>query len=112
MYKRQRLACEAGIIPAVLGGNREVLDLGRASRLFTKAQRIAMALRDGGCIAEGCNRPPHQCHAHHLDPWARGGPTNLDHGGLLCGHHHRRAHDPRYTVQRLGTGKLRFTRRT
>lgn len=108
----RRLACGAGLVPAVLGSTSEVLDLGRGRRLFSKAQRTAMALRDRGCIAEGCDRPPHQCHAHHLDPWAAGGSTDLDSGGLLCGHHHRRAHDPRYVVLRLGTGKLRFTRRT
>jgi hypothetical protein len=71
----RRLACGAGIIPAVLGGTSAVLDLGREQRLFNRAQRIAMALRDKGCRAEGCDRPPSWTEAHHLTrPWAEGGP--------------------------------------
>ena len=107
----RRLACEAGIIPAVLGTTSEVLDLGRTARFHTKAMRLAMAIRDGGCVAEGCNRPPHQTHAHHLTPWAHGGHTNVDDGCLLCDQHHQQVHDPLYLVERLGTGKLRFARR-
>jgi hypothetical protein len=107
----RRLACEAGTIPAVLGTRSEVLDLGRTARFHTRAMRTAMAIRDGGCVAEGCNRPPHQTHAHHLTPWTRGGHTNVDDGCLLCDHHHHQIHDPLYLVERLGTGKLRFIRR-
>ena len=108
----RRLACSAGIIPAVLGGRSEVLDLGRKRRFHTGHQRIAMTLRDRGCTAQGCDRPPALCHAHHDIPWSEGGPTDLDHGRLLCGHHHRRTHDPRYRVTREPTGKVSFHRRT
>ncbi|WP_447645564.1 DUF222 domain-containing protein [Nocardioides zeae] len=108
----RRLACDAGIIPAVLGTSSEVLDLGRTARFHTKAMRTAMAIRDGGCVAEGCDRPPHQTQAHHLTEWSKGGHTNVDDGCLLCDQHHRQVHDPIYLVERLGTGKLRFTRRT
>ncbi|WZH51861.1 MAG: DUF222 domain-containing protein [Nocardioides alkalitolerans] len=107
----RRLACEAGIIPAVLGTKSEVLDLGRTARFHTRAMRTAMAIRDGGCVAEGCTRPPHQTHAHHLTPWSAGGHTNVQDGCLLCDQHHHQIHDPLYLVERLGTGKLRFTRR-
>jgi hypothetical protein len=79
----RRLACGAGIIPAVLGGTSAVLDLGREARLFSKAQRIAMGLRDRGCRAETCDRPPAWCEAHHDNtPWAKGGKTNLADGVL------------------------------
>jgi hypothetical protein len=109
----RRLACGAGIIPAVLGGPSAVLDLGREARLFNKAQRIALALRDKGCRAEGCDRPPSWCEAHHVTkPWAEGGKTDLEDGILLCGHHHRLAHHPDYTHQRLPNGDLRYHRRT
>ncbi|MDR6176098.1 hypothetical protein QE364_001955 [Nocardioides zeae] len=107
----RRLACEAGLIPAVLGTKSEVLDLGRTARFHTKAMRTAMATRDRGCVAEGCTRPPHQTHAHHLTAWAQGGHTNVHDGCLLCDQHHHQIHDPLYLVERLGTGKLRFTRR-
>jgi hypothetical protein len=113
-----RLACGAGIIPAVLGGPSAVLDLGREQRLFSKAQRIAMVLRDKGCRAEGCDRPPSWTEAHHLTrPWAVGGNTDLADGILLCGYHHRLAHHrlahhPDYDHQRLPSGNLRYHRRT
>ena len=109
----RRLACGAGIIPAVLDGPSAVLDLGREQRLFTKAQRTAMVLRDKGCRAETCDRPPSWTEAHHLTkPWCEGGRTDLKDGILLCGHHHRLAHHPDYTHQRLPNGDLRYHRRT
>jgi hypothetical protein len=108
----RRLACEAGIIPAVLGGGSQVLDLGRTRRFHTRAQRTALALRDNGCTAEGCDLPPAACHAHHDTPWSHGGPTNLDDARLLCHRHHRVIHDPRYDTTRLPDGTVRFHRRT
>jgi hypothetical protein len=107
----RRLACTAKIVPAVLGGKSEVLDLGRAKRLYDTAQRKAMGIRDGGCRAEGCEIPAAWCEAHHLIPWSRGGKTDLADGLLLCSHHHHRAHDDRYLHDRLPSGDLRFHRR-
>jgi len=108
----RRLACEAGIVPAVLGGKSEVLDLGRTRRFHTKAQRISIAQRDGGCTAEGCDLPPSACHVHHDQPWSRGGPTNIETGRLLCHRHHRVIHDPSYETTRHPNGKVSFHRRT
>ena len=87
----RRLACEAGIIPAVLGTDSQPLDLGRTARLYSKAQRIALGLRDGGCTAKGCETTASGCHAHHDDPWSRLGLTDLTNGRLLCPRHHRLA---------------------
>jgi hypothetical protein len=108
----RRLACTAGIIPVVLGGSSEPLDLGRTRRLFTGAQRKAMRLRDRHCRAEGCTVPAIWCDAHHDDPWSRGGRTDLARGSLLCGHHHRLVHNPAYETSRLPNGDYRFHRRT
>jgi len=109
----RRLACTAQIVPAVLGAKGEVLDLGRSQRLFTRAQRRALALRDGECRAEGCHIPAPWCEAHHAGtPWAAGGRTDLADGLLLCSHHHHRAHDPRFSTDRLAGGGVRFHRRT
>lgn len=108
----RRLACTAHLIPAVLGGDSEILDLGRSRRLFTRAQRKALMLRDGRCRAEGCDIPAPWTEAHHLDPWSRGGPTDLRNAVSLCSHHHHRAHDTGYRTQRLPNGDLRFHRRT
>ncbi|MFD7072744.1 DUF222 domain-containing protein [Nocardioides sp. NPDC059952] len=107
----RKLACNATIIPWVLGGDGEVLDAGRASRFFQPIQRKALRLQQKCCQAEGCDMPPEWCDAHHLDPWAAGGKTNLKDGALLCPHHHRLAHAPAYVHERLPDGTIRFTRR-
>jgi hypothetical protein len=108
----RRMACSATIIPWVLGGDSEVLDMGRASRVFVPIQRKALRLQQKCCQAEGCDMPPEWCDAHHLEPWAAGGKTNLKDGVLLCPHHHRLAHTPGYTHERLPDGTIRFTRRS
>jgi hypothetical protein len=109
----RRLACTARVLPAVLGGKSEVLDLGRSSRLFRPAQRKAMIIRDRECRAEGCSIPAAWCEAHHWgNPWAAGGRTDLKDGVLLCSWHHHRAHDPTYAASRMPNGDVRFSRRT
>jgi len=109
----RRLACTAQIIPAVLDGKSEVLDLGRASRLFKPAQRKAMIIRDRECRAEGCAIPAAWCEAHHWGrPWAEGGRTDLKDGVLLCSWHHHRAHDNTFAASRMPNGDVRFSRRT
>ena len=108
----RKLACEAGIIPAVLGSKSQVLDLGRTTRFHTKAQRIALAIEQQGCTAEGCDAPPAMTHAHHHQPWSAGGDTSVKNGRLLCPRHHARAHDTAYSMTRLPEGKVRFHRRT
>jgi hypothetical protein len=71
-----------------------------------------MALRDGGCRAEGCTIPAAWCEAHHhRQPWSRGGGTDLANGRLLCCWHHHRAHDDRYLTHLLPNGDIRFRRR-
>jgi hypothetical protein len=107
----RRLACGAGIIPVVLGTASQPLDLGRTARLFTKAQRIALGLRDGGCTARGCETSASGCHAHHDDPWSRRGRTDLANGRLLCPRHHRLAHDARYVLTTHADNSVAFVRR-
>ncbi|MEU8115130.1 DUF222 domain-containing protein [Micromonospora sp. NPDC048947] len=97
----RRLACDAAVLPAVLGGAGQVLDVGRQRRLITGPLRRALVLRDGGCAFPGCDRPPRWCAAHHIRHWADGGPTSLDNAVLLCGHHHRHIHQAEWVV-RLG----------
>jgi hypothetical protein len=99
----RRIACDAGIIPAVLGGASEVLDLGRERRLASPAQRRALALRDNGCAFPACDRPPPWTDAH-LKSWAQGGPTDVDNLVLLCGPHHDLVHHAGWTIT-LGTDR-------
>jgi hypothetical protein len=101
----RRLACDASIIPAVLSGQSQVLDVGRERRLFTGPLRRALVLRDGGCAFPGCDRPPRWCDGHHIQHWSDGGPTNLDNAVLLCGFHHRLIHHGGWQVQ-LGPDRL------
>ncbi len=84
----RRLLCDADILPVVLGGPSQVLDVGRCARLVTPAIRAALEHRDGGCVFPGCTKPPEACHAHHLKPWWAGGPTALSNLALVCAHHH------------------------
>ena len=84
----RRLACDAAIIPMVLGGASQPLDVGRRRYRITGAQRRALVVRDGGCVWPGCDWPPGWCEAHHLDEWLRDdGPTDLDNLALLCHRH-------------------------
>lgn len=87
----RRSAADAEVVPAVLGGGSEVLDWGRARRLFSQTQRLALVERDGGCA--WCNAPPSWCEAHHMRWWERdAGPTDLSNGVLLCARCHHRVH--------------------
>ena len=107
----RRLACNAAIIPAVLGGQSQPLDLGRTRRLHSSAQRKALALTHDSCAIGSCDRPFAWTEIHHLHPWSQGGKTDLAHALPLCGHHHRRAHDTRFDLRRHSHGDWRFHRR-
>lgn len=87
-----RLACDARTVPIVLATTGEPLFVGREHRSATRAQRRALAQRDGGCAFPGCEAPPQWCVAHHIRFWAHGGHTDLDNLVLLCGRHHRVIH--------------------
>jgi hypothetical protein len=104
----RRIACDAGIVPAVLGSHGEPLDVGRSRRLFTGPLRRALVLRDGGCAFPGCDRPPRWCEAHHIVPWASGGATALGNGVLLCGHHHRLVEQGDWHVRLAADGVPEF----
>ncbi|MDQ0733589.1 HNH endonuclease signature motif containing protein [Arthrobacter agilis] len=94
----RKLACDADLIPMVLGGSGQVLDLGRAQRLFPPHLRRALVARDKGCAFPDCSIPASWCEAHHLTPWSRGGSTSIDNGVLLCSHHHHTVHQGTWDV--------------
>ncbi len=104
------MACEAGIVPVVLDGQGQPLDVGRAKRFHTSAQRVAIAIRDRTCTAEGCDWPPGMCHVHHNDPWSQGGATSVTKGRLLCPRHHAMAHQKKYTMMTTKNGRVIFSR--
>lgn len=88
----RRLACDAQILPMVLGRKGQPLDLGGEVRLVTTGLRIALWQRDGGCTFPGCTVPPQWADAHHARHWARGGRTSLLNCCLLCPRHHTYVH--------------------
>jgi hypothetical protein len=106
----RRMACEAGIIPVVLGRDGAPLDVGYRERLFTYSQRLALIARDRGCSFTGCTVPATWCEAHHVVPWHRGGRTDLTNGALLCPHHHTHVHQHDLTATVTATGVTWHTR--
>jgi Domain of unknown function (DUF222) len=88
----RRWACDAKIIPIVLGGASEPLDVGRAMRTVPLSIRRALIARDRGCAFPGCDRPPEMCQAHHCRHWVDGDDTSMENCVLLCETHHRHVH--------------------
>jgi hypothetical protein len=105
----RRVACDAGVIPVVLGADSEPLDIGRHSRVVPAGLRRALHLRDGGCRFAGCDRPAGWCDAHHIRHWADGGETSLANLVLLCAHHHTLIHEG-WRLSGDPAGTLRFQR--
>lgn len=89
------LACDAEIIPTVLGSQSQILDQGRATRLFDPAQRRALWHRDRGCTYPGCSAPPTWTRAHHIRHWLDHGLSDLSNATLLCQRHHTLVHQRR-----------------
>ncbi len=100
----RRMACDAGIIPVVLGRDGAPLDVGYRERLFTYSQRLALIARDKGCSFNGCTVPATWCDAHHVVPWQRGGKTDLSNGALVCPKHHTHVHEHDLTATVTATG--------
>ena len=105
----RRIACDAAILPIVLGSNSQALDVGTEQRFVNRAMRRALIKRDKGCVI--CQAPPPYCHAHHIIHWIDGGPTSLDNLALFCGGHHHAIHKGHYTVT-ITNGTVHVTRPT
>ncbi|NEA31452.1 HNH endonuclease [Streptomyces sp. SID13031] len=101
------LACDARVLPIVLGSDSRPLDVGTSKRFVTDAIRSALIKRDKGCVI--CKAPPWQCHAHHRVHWADGGPTSLDNLVLACSPHHTAIHDGQWIVT-ITHGTVEVTR--
>jgi hypothetical protein len=90
----RRMACDAGIIPAVYGNDSEVLDFGRKTRTIGNGLRHFIVARDGGCVFPGCDRPPSYTEVHHREHWIEhDGETNPENLEMLCTHHHHTVHE-------------------
>ena len=101
----ERIACESGTVQLDFDESGRPLDLGRAQRLYSKRQRIALAAAQGGCLFGDCDRPPSWCEAHHSKHWKRDhGETNILDGVLLCRYHHLLVHNNGWEIVRDDAG--------
>jgi hypothetical protein len=99
----ERHLCDTGVLGIRFDSDGGVLNVGRDQRLFTERQRVALAVRDGGCLFPDCGRPPSHCEAHHINQWHRDtGRTDLQDGVLLCRFHHLLVHNNEWEVKRDG----------
>ena len=101
--------CDTGMRPVIVSEQGDPLNLGREQRLYTAKQRVALAVRDGGCRWAGCDRPASYCEAHHIDHWqVDSGRTDVDRGLLLCRFHHLQLHNNGWRITRDGFGPFRL----
>ncbi|MCR3749499.1 HNH endonuclease signature motif containing protein [Lentzea californiensis] len=99
MSQVRKMACDAGIIPTLLGSRSQVHDVGRKTRAINAGLRRVLVARDKGCAFPGCTRPPKHCEAHHIRFWSDGGATNADNLVLLCRRHHDLVHHSEWQVE-------------
>jgi hypothetical protein len=102
----ERAICATGTVEVTIDTSGNPLDAGRENRLFTAKQRLALAIRDGGCLWPGCDRPPAYCEAHHCERWSDGGRTDCRVGVLLCRFHHLHLHNRGWRISRDGGGSF------
>jgi hypothetical protein len=95
----RKIACDADIIPVLLGSQGRILDIGRTTRIFPPHIRKAITARDQGCTFPGCTIPAPWCEAHHITYWSHEGSTSTENGTLLCSHHHHLIHKEQWTIQ-------------
>ncbi len=98
----RRGICDSGIVPVLLDASGQALDVGQDQRLFTSRQRVALAVRDGGCMIPDCDRPPSWTEAHHINSYSAGGRTDVRDGILLCRYHHMFIHNNHWQILRDG----------
>jgi hypothetical protein len=89
----RRLACDADLIPVVLDGHGHTLDVGRARRTATPAQRTALRAMYRTCGHPHCTVRFGDCEIHHVTPWHPTGRSDLDNLLPLCGQHHHLVHE-------------------
>ena len=104
----RRIACDAGIIPTVLGSDGEVLDMGCRERTAPPKLRRRLIARDRGCAHPDCDHQPALTQAHPIQHHAHGGLTTPDNMVLLCAYHHTLVHHTAWEV-RIHNGKPEFT---
>ena len=88
--QRQYLSCDA-TCEVWFERDGQVIGTGRTTRTISRRLRRALEHRDRTCVVPGCGAT-RGLHAHHLQHWEDGGPTELDNLVLVCPYHHRLHH--------------------
>lgn len=104
----RRLGCDGALV-AIIERDGKPLSVGRRTRAIPPALRRALRSRDRGCRFPGCTHTRH-LHAHHIQHWARGGPTAIANLVQLCSYHHKLVHEGGYSVKVSGGAQLEFRR--
>lgn len=107
----ERLACDSAIGRVVMRGKSEVLDVGRRTRVVSRALRRAVELRDRHCVFPGCAAQLKWCDVHHLRHWIDGGDTSLENCALLCRRHHVVCHEGGWVLARGPDGTIEVAQR-
>jgi hypothetical protein len=102
----ERLACDCSVTRILLGSDSMVIDVGRAKRVISGAQRKALNARDQHCAWPGCDRPATWTSGHHLVHWIHGGATDLPNLALLCYRHHWMVHEGGWQILRGDGGRI------
>lgn len=97
------MATDAHWVLCLFDSDGQPLHLGRAARLASSAQRLALYARDRGCTRPGCDMPAQWTQVHHLDEWQHGGFTDVDNMCLVCPFDHPLITDGGFIV-RMGAG--------
>jgi hypothetical protein len=106
MRSLKRLECTGGVTAMIYDEHLLPLDVGREQRLYTPRQRAIIAVKWGGCAADGCPAPISWTEIHHLNEWFKdGGKTDVADGIPFCKHHHLLFHNNGWKVIRDEDGR-------
>jgi hypothetical protein len=100
----RRLLCDADWLPLIVDRLGVPLDMGRLTRYATPAQRTMVAVRDGGCVFPGCDKPVDWCDIHHVNHFSQGGATNVATMACLCRTHHGITHRRGWSMHTTNDG--------
>ena len=92
---------EYRLMNVVIDKTQAITAYSSTARLFTEAQRLALAALDGGCTFPNCPAPPGWCEIDHLNEWATHRRTRIDDGLLACRTHNVTAKQQGWRSTRL-----------
>jgi hypothetical protein len=85
-------AVRGELFSLVKSSDNGILKFGRNRRFASRLQKLALIVRDRGCVFPGCKAHWSKCHAHHTIEYEDGGTTDIDKLVDVCGGHHPHTH--------------------